>query len=54
MRQFLTGLLLGLGVMYWWAYQKETFLTQVHVWFAEASHDADADAKIEKMTSRKR
>jgi hypothetical protein len=54
MRQFLAGLLLGLGVMYWWTYQKEAFLDQVHVWFAEASSDPDADAKIEKMTSRKR
>ena len=54
MRQFLTGLLLGLGLMYFYAYQKDAFMLQATSWFAAASHDADAEEKIEKMTARRR
>ena len=52
MRQFLTGLLLGLGVMYFYAYEKDAFVDQVQAWFAQASHDDGADAKIDKLTAR--
>ena len=54
MRRFLTGLLLGWASMYWYAYQKDAFLVAVQGWFAEASHDADAPAKVEKVFSRRR
>jgi hypothetical protein len=53
MRQFLTGLLLGIAVTYFYAYEKDAFVDQVQAWFAQASHDADADAKIDKMTARR-
>ena len=53
MRRFVAGLLLGWASMYWYAYQKEAFLQATSVWFAEASSDPDAKAKIDKMTSRK-
>jgi hypothetical protein len=53
MRRFVAGFLLGLASMYWYAYQKEAFLQATSDWFAEASSDPDAKAKIDKMTSRK-
>jgi hypothetical protein len=54
MRQFLIGLLLGLASMYWYAYQKDAFLQSASDWFAEASADPDAKAKMDKMISRQR
>lgn len=54
MKNFLTGLLIGLAVMYWYAYQKDAFVVQAKVWFAKASADPDAEEKIENMTSRRR
>ncbi len=54
MRRFVAGLLLGLASMYWYAYQKEAFVQAANDWFAEASSDPNAKAKIDKMTSRKR
>ena len=54
MRRFLAGLLLGLASMYWYAYQKEPFMEQVRGWLAEASHDPDAPAKVDKMFSTRR
>ena len=54
MRRLLAGLLLGMASMYWYAYQKDAFIMQVQGWFAEASHDADAPEKVEKMFSRRR
>jgi len=53
MRRFVAGLLLGLASMYWYAYQKDTFLQAASDWFAEASSDPNAKEKIDKMTSRK-
>jgi len=53
MRRFVAGLLLGWASMYWYAYQKETFLQATSDWFAEASSDPNAKEKIDKMTSRK-
>ena len=53
MRRFLTGLLLGLASMYWYAYQKDAFMVSVKEWFADASHDEGAPAKVEKMFSRR-
>jgi hypothetical protein len=54
MRRFLAGLLLGLASMYWYAYEKDTFFSGVKGWFASASHDADAPAKVEKVFSPRR
>jgi hypothetical protein len=54
MRRFLTGLLLGLASMYWYAYQKEAFVVTVKAWFAEASHDEGAPAKVDNLLSRRR
>jgi hypothetical protein len=54
MRRFLTGLLLGLASMYWYAYQKDTFFVDVKSWFASASHDAGAPTKVDKFFSPKR
>jgi hypothetical protein len=54
MRRFLAGLLLGLASMYWYVYEKDAFVTTVKDWFAEASHDADAPAKVDKLFSRRR
>jgi len=54
MRRFLAGLLLGLGSMYWYAYQKEAFVGQVKTWFAQASHDAGAPQKVDKLMSGRR
>ncbi len=54
MRQFLTGLLLGLAIMYWYAYQKDDFVSYAQTWFAHASHDAGADAKIKEMAAARR
>ncbi|MBI3769489.1 MAG: hypothetical protein HY271_13500 [Deltaproteobacteria bacterium] len=54
MRRFLTGLLLGLASMYFYAYQKDTFFSEVKEWFASASHDADAPAKVDKFFSPRR
>lgn len=53
MRQFTAGLLLGLAVMYWYAYQKEAFVQAASEWFAEASADPDAKEKMDKMISRR-
>jgi hypothetical protein len=53
MRRFVAGLLLGLASMYWYAYQKDTFLQAASDWFAQASSDPNAKEKIDKMTSRK-
>lgn len=52
MRQFLYGLLLGIAIMYF-SYHKDEFVMQAQSWFAHASHDADADARIEKMSGRR-
>lgn len=54
MRQFIMGLLLGLASMYWYAYQKDAFVQSASDWFAEASSDPDAKAKMDKMISRQR
>ena len=54
MRRFLAGLLLGLASMYWYAYEKDTFVESAKTWFAWASSDPQADEKIEKMLSRGR
>lgn len=54
MRRFLAGLLLGLASMYWYAYEKDTFFLRLSSWFAHASHDADAPAKVDKMFSTRR
>ncbi len=54
MRQFVMGLLLGLASMYWYAYQKDAFVQSANDWFAEASADPDAKAKMDKMISRQR
>jgi hypothetical protein len=54
MRQFVAGLLLGLAAMYWYAYQKETFVQAANDWFAEASADPDAKVKMDKMISRRK
>jgi len=54
MRRFLTGLLLGIASMYWYAYQKDAFMDQVKVWFAEASHDAGATKKVDALFSRRK
>ena len=54
MRQFVMGLLLGLASMYWYAYQKDAFIQSASDWFAEASSDPDAKAKMDKMISRQR
>lgn len=54
MRQFIMGLLLGLASMYWYAYQKDAFVQSTSDWFAEASADPDAKAKMDKMISRQR
>lgn len=53
MRQFLTGLFLGFSLMYL-SYHKDEIVLEAKTWFAHASHDADADAKIDKMTGRRR
>ncbi len=53
MRQFVAGLLLGLAAMYWYAYQKDTFVQTASDWFAEASADPGAKDKMDKMISRK-
>lgn len=53
MRRFLTGLLIGMAAMYWYAYQKEAFVVQVKGWFAEASHDPGAPEKVDKFFSRR-
>ena len=53
MRRFLTGLLLGLASMYWYAYQKDAFMEQVKSWFAQASHDAGAPRKVDQMFGRR-
>ncbi len=52
MRRFVMGLLLGWASMYWYAYQKDVFFQSATDWFAHASADPDAKAKIDKMTSR--
>ena len=54
MRQFLIGLLVGLASMYWYAYQKDAFVQSASDWFAAASADPDAKAKMDKMISRQR
>jgi len=54
MRRFLMGLMLGIAATYWYAYQKDAFMTQMQTWFAEASADPDAPAKTDKMFSRHR
>ncbi len=54
MRRFLAGLLLGLASMYWYAYQKDTFMQSVNDWFADASRDPNARENMDKMLSRKR
>ena len=54
MRRFLTGLLIGMAGMYWYAYQKDAFFSQVRVWLADASHDSGAPEKVDKMLLRKR
>lgn len=53
MRRFLAGLLLGVASMYWYTYQKDAFLEGVKDWFAAASSDPEAEAKIDKMFSQK-
>lgn len=53
MRRFLAGLLLGVASMYWYTYQKDAFFEGVKQWFAEASSDPEADAKIEKILAQK-
>ena len=53
MRRFLAGLLIGIAGMYWYAYHKDAFLDQVKVWLADASHDAGAPEKVDKMFPRK-
>jgi hypothetical protein len=54
MRRFLTGLLLGLASMYWYAYEKDTFFIELRGWFANASHDADAPTKVDKVLGTRR
>jgi hypothetical protein len=54
MRRFLAGLLTGIAVMYWYAYQKDAFFDQVKVWLADASHDPGAQEKVDKMFPRRR
>jgi hypothetical protein len=49
MRRFLTGLMIGLASMYWYAYQKDAFVDELKGWFANASHDADAPKKVDAM-----
>ena len=53
MRRFLAGLLLGLALMYWYTYEKDAFFLVLQNWFAYASHDADAPAKVDKFFSRR-
>jgi len=52
MRRFLTGLLLGLASMYWYAYEKDATLMEVRNWFAWASHDSGL--KADKVFTTKR
>lgn len=54
MRRFLAGMLLGIASMYWYAYEKEPFFQAVKGWFADASHDDGAPAKIDRVFSRRR
>jgi hypothetical protein len=54
MRRFLAGLLLGVASMYWYTYQKDAFMEEVKQWFADASSDPEAEAKINKMFSGKK
>jgi len=53
MRRFIAGLLLGMASMYWYAYQKDTFIQAASDWFAAASADPNVKEKIDKMISRK-
>lgn len=53
MRQFVAGLLLGMASMYWYAYQKDTFVQAASDWFAEASADPNAKENMDKMISRR-
>jgi hypothetical protein len=53
MRQFLTGLFLGIAFMYI-SYHKDEIVLEATSWFAHASHDAEADARIQKMTAQRR
>lgn len=54
MKRFLAGLLLGVASMYWYAYEKDGFVQVVKSWLADASHDPDAPAKVDKMFSQRR
>ena len=54
MRRFLAGLLLGLASMYWYTYQKDTFMFQVRAWLSDAAHDPGAPEKVDKMFPRRR
>jgi hypothetical protein len=54
MKRFLAGLLIGVASMYWYAYEKDTFVDSVQEWLAWASHDPDAPAKVDKMFSKRR
>jgi hypothetical protein len=54
MRQFVMGLLVGLAAMYWYAYQKETFVQAANDWFVEASADPKARENMDRMISRQR
>ena len=54
MRRFLTGLLLGLASMYWYAYEKDAFFIEVRNWFVYASHDAGAPAKTDAIFATKK
>ena len=52
MRRFLTGLLLGLATMYWYAYEKDAFFIAMRNWFAYASHDSGV--KTDKLFTTRR
>jgi hypothetical protein len=53
MRRFLAGLLLGLASMYWYAYERDACMDALKGWFAQASHDDGAPAKVDSLISRR-
>ena len=54
MQRFLTGFVIGIAVMYWYAYQKDAFVEQVTEWFASVSADRNASVSVDGVTSRRR
>ena len=54
MKRFLAGLLIGVASMYWYAYEKDSFVEDVKGWLAAASHDPGAPQKVDKMFSKRR